>query len=718
MSKPARPVYNNRELSWIDFNRRVLEEALDPGLPPLERLKFLAIVSSNLDEFMMVRVGGLEMLLERGKNEPDLSGLTTEEQLAKVSELVHAMVEEQYACFLDDLTPLLAGEGLHRIAVDKATPAVHEYLEQVFDHDLYPILSPLAVRDGEDFPAIPGLHLNLLVKLKPAPGAAGARPGKGRAKKAPDRYAVVPIPRKLSRFITVPIEEGHNVALLEDVIAAFVEKLFPGEPIAECRVFRITRNADMSVREDLAVDLMMRMKEVLDARKQSDCVRLELDAGTSAALRAWLVKALQVRPDSVYDIRGPLDLAGWFGLARATGFDRLRDKPWPPQPSPLAPVGTPMFEILARRDLLLHHPYDSFDPVVRFIEEAANDPDVLAIKQILYRTSENSPIIAALARAATRDKQVTAVVELKARFDEARNISWAQALEQAGVQVIYGIKGLKTHAKVCVVVRREAGGIRRYCHFGTGNYNEITSRLYTDISYMTAREDYGADATAFFNMITGYSQPIRFRKIESAPIGLKDRLLDLIESEILRSREGQPAAIRARFNSLTHPEVIDALYRASQAGVKIQLNVRGICCLRPGVPGLSDNIEVISIIDRFLEHSRIFYFHQGGDPLVFISSADWMQRNLDKRVELLVPVADPESRDRLVHILDIAFQDTAKARVQQADGVYRRRTPGKKKTVLRSQARFYEEACDAARLQQKAGEDLFVPERPATLTQG
>lgn len=709
MSDPVSPVYNNRELSWIDFDRRVLEEALDPTLPPLERLKFLAIVSSNLDEFFMVRVGGLDLLLARGKNEPELSGLTTEQQLTQISSLVHAMVAEQYACLLNDLVPQLASEGLRRITMDEATPAVHEYLEQVFDHDLYPILSPLAVRDDEEFPFIPGLNLNLIVRLKPS-----ARSGKGK-KRLPDRHAVVPIPRKLSRFITVPIDEGHNYALVEDVVSTFVQRLFPGEPIVECRIFRITRNADMGVREDLAVDLMMRMKEVLDARKQSDCIRLELDARTSADLRNWLIQALDVREDAIYDLDGPLDLSAYFGLARATGFDHLRDKPWPPQPSPGVPPGVPMFDILSRKDLLLHHPYESFDPVIRFIDEAANDPDVLAIKQILYRTSENSPIIAALTRAASRDKQVTAVVELKARFDEARNIHWAQSLEQSGVQVIYGIKGLKTHAKICVVVRREPGGIKRYVHFGTGNYNEITSRLYTDISYLTCREDYGADATAFFNMITGYSQPIRFRKIEAAPIGIKERLLDLIESEAMRSREGQEAMIRARINSLTHPEIIDALYRASQAGVKIQLNVRGICCLRPGVSGLSENIEVVSIIDRFLEHSRILYFHQGGEPQVFISSADWMQRNLDKRVELLIPIADDDCRERLTHILSVAFKDNVKGRGQQPDGVYRRLKPGRKKDTLRSQAYFYEEACAAAQQLQHTGRDLFVPERPAGL---
>ncbi|HMP73486.1 MAG TPA: polyphosphate kinase 1 [Kiritimatiellia bacterium] len=703
------PVYNNRDLSWVDFNRRVLEEALDPSLPPLERLKFLAITASNFDEFFMVRVGALEFLLDQGRNEPDLSGLTVHDQLLAISSRAHEMVDTLYTCFLNQVKPALRDAGIRRLYTNDLTPQVYDYLEQVFDHDLYPILSPIALHPDEPFPSIPGLAINLLVRLKPANDAKPSR-------KTPFRYAVVPIPRKLGRFITVPIDEGHNYCLTEDVVAEFVERLFPGEPIAETVPFRITRNADMSVREDAAGDLLHRMKEVLDARKQSDCVRLEIAATAGKTSAEKLTSLLQVRPDAIYPISGPIDLSAYFGLARMTGLDHLRDKPWPPQQSPDVPANTSLFDIISRKDLLLHHPYESFDPVVRLVEEAADDPNVLAIKQILYRTSENSPIIAALARAANREKHVTAIVELKARFDEARNIGWAKELERSGVQVIYGIKGLKTHAKICVIVRREGGGIRRYVHFGTGNYNENTARLYTDISYLTCNDDYGADATAFFNMITGFSQPIRFRKLEAAPIGLKDRLLELIESERMRKREGQDARIIARLNSLVHPDIINALYRASQAGVKIHLNIRGICCLRPGVPGLSENIEVVSIVDRFLEHSRILYFHQGGEPQVFISSADWMPRNLERRVELLIPVDDDACRNRLIHILETIFRDTLKARRQKPDGSYERIKPSRNAPPLRSQEAFYQAAREAHQLAQRNDKAVFVPERPSLVT--
>jgi polyphosphate kinase len=443
-------------------------------------------------------------------------------------------------------------------------------------------------------------------------------------------------------------------------------------------------------------------------------VRLEVADRVSKTTLAFLQSLLQVDDDNVYRIRGPLDLSAYMSMARMAGFDELREKPWPPFPSPDVKPGESIFDTLARQDLLIHQPYESFDPVVRLLEEAADDPDVLAIKQILYRTSEKSPIVAALARAANRDKHVTVIVELKARFDEARNIGWAEELEQTGVQVIYGLRGLKTHAKICIIVRREPGGIRRYVHFGTGNYNEITARLYTDVSYMTCQEDYGADATAFFNMITGYSQPVKFRRIEAAPIGLRARLLDLIASETQRVEQGQKGSIVARVNSLVDTEIIEALYRASQAGVTIHLNVRGVCCLRPGVPGLSDRIRVVSIVDRFLEHSRIFWFHHGGDELVFISSADWMPRNLDRRVELLVPVDDVASKKRLMAILQTAFRDNVKARILKPDGSYERAKPGDKEKSLRSQEVFYQDAGEAIRRIQKNTHVVFEPQRPVT----
>ncbi len=699
---PREQRFFSRELSWIAFNRRVLEEALDEGNPLLERLKFLAIVSSNLDEFFMVRVGGLQLMLAEGRRERDAAGLDPEEQLAEISRQVHEMVATQYACFIDVIRPRLRAAGIHRQDVKDLTPALYEHLQHLFEHEIYPVLSPISLENPEEPPLIPGLTLHLAVRLKPA-GTAGRKP----------RYAVVTLPKKLGRFITLPIEEGHNYALVEDVVTLFADRLFPGETISECVPFRITRNADMSVREDLAADLLAEMKDVLLQRRNSACVRLEVSDRVSKITLSFLQSLLAVDDAHTYSAPGPLDMSAYFSIGRMTGFDDLREKPWPPQPLPGAQPNESMFEIIRRGDVLLYHPYQSFDPVVRLLEEAADDPDVLAIKQILYRTSENSPVVAALARAAARDKHVTALVELKARFDEARNIGWAEALEQTGVQVIYGLKRLKTHAKICIIVRREPGGIRRYVHFGTGNYNEITARLYGDISFMTCQEEYGADATAFFNMITGYSQPVTFRRIEAAPIGLRPKLLALIEGEIQRQQQGQKGEIMVKVNSLVDRELIEALYRASQAGVKIQLSVRGICCLRPGVRGLSENITVSSVVDRFLEHARILYFRHGGEPLVFISSADWMPRNLDRRVELLTPVDDPACREQLINYLKISLDDEAKARLLQPDGTYTRHPNRLAAKALRSQAELYRIACELAKRAAQMPRVIFEPQRPA-----
>lgn len=695
------PAFLNRELSWLEFNARVLEEARDESNLLLERLKFLAITSSNLDEFFMVRVGGLALLRDQKRNDPDPSGLTAEQQLAEIARRTRAMVDEQQRLFVEDLEPKLTAAGLRRSRREDLTAHLYEYLQGYFERELYPVLSPVAVESRDDLPSLPGLGMNLIVRLK-----AG-----DDAKK--NRYAVVAIPKKLGRFITVPIEEGHNFMLVEDVVGEFVQRLFPGESIAEWAPFRLTRNADMAAREDLASDLLAQMKEVLTARKNSDCVRLEVARSISKTALGFLQGLLDAPEAFVFPVPGPIDLSAYFGLARMTGFDDLRDKPWPPQMHPAIKPGESMFDAISRGDLLLYHPYHSFDPVVRLVEEAADDPDVLAIKQILYRTSEKSPVVAALARAANRDKHVTAIVELKARFDEARNIGWAEALEQTGVQVIYGLKGLKTHAKILIIVRREAGGIRRYVHFGTGNYNEITARLYSDVSYLTCAEDWGADATAFFNMITGYSQPVTFRRIEAAPIGLRARLMDLIESEIQRRQQGQEGRIWIKVNSLVDQHLIEALYRASQAGVEVRANVRGICCLRPGVPGLSENITVTSIVDRFLEHARILYFHHGGSPLVFISSADWMPRNLDRRVELLVQVDDDACRESLIRIFKLCFRDTAKARILQPDGSYRRASAGSK-SPFRSQEAFYREAREGLQRARTEAPFVFEPQRPVT----
>jgi polyphosphate kinase len=693
----------NRELSWLEFDRRVLEEAMDPSVPLLERLKFLSITSSNLDEFFMVRVGGLQQLLAEGKNRFDPAGMTTRQQLTEISVRTHLLVAEQAACFLQDVEPKLAAAGIRRLTPEQISPENIEYLERLFDREIYPILTPRAIESPADFPLLTGLGLDLLVRLKPA--STLRKP----------RFAIVTLPRRLSRFITVPVrKEGYDYILLEDIVGIFKEKLFPGEAVVECVPFRITRNADLTVREDLAGDLLGQMRGVLNARKRSGCVRLEVSQHISKTAHSFLKSALKVNQDQIYMVHSPLDLSAYRELANAAGFDHLKYESWPPQSSPQIAPNESMFEVLARGDILLVHPYESFEPVVRLLDQAADDPDVLAIKQILYRTSGSSPIVAALGRAAGKGKHVTAVVELKARFDEARNIDWARALEQSGVQVIYGLRGLKVHAKICIIVRREPTGLRRYVHFGTGNYNEVTARLYSDVSFMTSNEDFGADATQFFNTITAYSQPIRYRKIEVAPLGLRAQLLSLIESEAQRCKQGQQGHIMAKLNSLVDTEIIQALYRASQQGVQIQLNVRGICCLRPGVPKFSEIIEVISTVDRFLEHSRILYFHHGGQPLIFISSADWMPRNLDRRVELLVPIEDSALQARLISILNLTFQDNVKARRLLSDGRYEKPQIGSTTKVVRTQQLFYEQARDAAKQAQKDRYQTFIPQRPAS----
>jgi polyphosphate kinase len=692
----------NRELSWLEFNSRVLEEARDTTVPLLERLKFLAISSSNLDEFFMVRVGGLRQLLDEGKSAFDSSGLTTEQQLTEISRRTGRLVADQYQCLLKELDPALAAAGIQRVRVESLNAEQLAHVERIFTHDLHPLISPIAVKMLAAFPLLPGLRLNLLVRLEPD-------------KDLPQtpRFAVLHLPRTLARFITVPDPAKYTCVPVEEIVAAFVARFFPGETVAECVPFRITRNADLAVREDQAGDLLGHMREVLDARKRGNCVRLEVDDRVTEAALAFLRQALRINFEQVYKAPGPIDLSAFWALVKLPGFDKLKDTAWPPQLSPDVPPDAAMFDVIARKDVLLFHPFQGFDPVVRFIEQAADDPDVLAIKQILYRTNENSRIVAALARAAGRGKLVTALVELKARFDEARNIEWAEALEHAGVQVIYGLKRLKVHAKICIVVRREPTGIRRYMHFGTGNYNEVTSRIYSDVGLMTCDEDLAADATAFFNAITGYSQPIQYRKIAAAPHGLRARLIELIESEAERSRQGQKARIMAKLNALVHRDVIEALYRASQAGVKIDLNVRGVCCLRPGVPGLSDNITVTSILDRFLEHSRVLYFLHGGEERVFISSADWMPRNLDRRVELLVPVEDIACKSRLVAILKTSMRDTVKARRLLPDGSYERVKPLRRGKPLRSQEVFYREACEAAQQARKNLYMVFEPQLPA-----
>ncbi|REJ73025.1 MAG: polyphosphate kinase 1 [Planctomycetota bacterium] len=694
--------YLNRELSWLGFNQRVLEEALDASVPALERLKFLAITSSNLDEFFRVRVGGLQQLEARGATRRDASGLSPREQLDAIRDRVARMYAAQYHCFLHEIEPVLARAGLRRLQPDDLTSTQRTFARQVFDEQIYPILTPVAVADGSKFPLLPNLMLTLCVRLTPTSDETDS----------PPRFAVLPLGPNLPRFVSIPAERGYAYVLLEDLVTAFVGRFFEEQEVVECVPFRVTRNADISVQEDSASDLLEAMQNVLSQRNLAQCARLEIAETASTHSTQFLLDSLRISPERTFNVAGPLDLSAWFSLTDRPGFEDLTYEDWPPQPSPAAPRDRSLFEVIAAGDVLLCHPYESFEPVVRFIEEAAEDPEVMAIKQTLYRTSRNSPIVEALQRATEAGKHVTVVVELKARFDEARNIQWARRLEEAGAQVIYGVKGLKTHAKACLIIRREPHGIQRYVHFGTGNYNEATARIYSDISFFTVDPDLSADAVAFFNAVTGYSQPQKYRKIAAAPQGLRDRLLELIRTETARARDNRPARIIAKVNALVDARLIDALYKASQAGVRVQLNVRGICRLRPGVPGLSDNIDVVSIVDRFLEHARILYFHHGGDELMFISSADWMPRNLDRRIELLTPIEDVECRRRLKSILDTYFRDNVKARRLLPDGAHRAVDRSDDEPSRRAQQELYRRAVEAFDLAQRSRGTMFVPHRP------
>jgi polyphosphate kinase len=691
----------NRELNWIEFDRRVLHEATDPSVPLLERLKFLAISDANLDEFFMVRVGGLQMLVDQGISTPDMSGLTPAEQLKAVHARVLAMLRDQYACLDAMLEPALAEAGIVRVAFGDLDERQSKYLSRLFAHEIFPIITPIGLDPGRPLPLLANLYIHVAVRLSPAPGEKRAR------------LAVIPLVPTMDRFIRLPAEGGYHYILLEDAIAGFVARLFPNDPVLETSSFKITRNADMSVAEDGAGDLLSQMAQVLDARKISDCVRLEVHAGMSGQMLDFLEKALSVAEPQTYRVPGPLRLSDLMRLGSLDGYDEHKYESWPPQTSPDLDPRTSMFSVIAKRDLIFFHPYESFEPVLRFIEEAALDPDVLAIKQILYRVSKNSPIVAALRRAAERGKYVTVIVELKARFDEARNIEWARMLERAGAQVIYGVKGLKTHAKVALVVRRESRGVVRYVHFGTGNYNESTAKLYSDVSYLTSNEELGSDASSFFNAVTGYTQPQKYLKIHAAPMLLREAVLNAIDAEIERKKHGHRALIMAKVNSLADAEIIEALYKASQAGVRVLLNIRGICCLRPGVKGLSDNISVVSIVDRYLEHSRILYFLHGGDEHVFISSADWMPRNLDRRVELLVPVDDPDCKRQLIDALNVYFQDTVKARRLLPDGSYESLFVKGRRRNMRSQEALYLKAKERTKKARQAKRTTFEPHRPA-----
>ena len=694
--------YFNRELSWLEFNQRVLDQATSQRVPLLERLKFLGITASNLDEFFMVRVGGLKLQQARGVASTDTAGMSVSAQLSAIAARTSQMVTAQYACFNNELEPSLNEAGINRVKMSEASIKQREAASRIFDEEIYPVLSPMAIDSSREFPLLVNLMLHVCVEL----AAPKLDP--------PRRFAVIPLGRVLPRILTLPAERGFSFALLEDVVAWLADRFFPKEQLISSVPFRITRNGDVSLQEDQAADLMRDMEEVLAQRRTAGCVRLEIGADAPAEMLEFLQQSLELTEQDVVQATGPLDLSAFMQLQSLEGFDSLRDPIWVPQRSPQVDPTQSMFTTLSEGDLLLCHPYESFEPVVRIVEEASADPDVLAIKQTLYRTSRKSPIVAALCRAAERGKYVTAIVELKARFDEARNIEWARELEEAGVQVIYGVKKLKTHAKVCIIVRREPRGIVRYVHFGTGNYNETTARLYSDVSYLTCNDELGSDASAFLNAVTGYSQPQAYRLIDAAPISLRKRLLTLIQGETERKKQGGRALIVIKINSLVDPQLIEALYTASQAGVTIRLNVRGICCLRPGIQGLSENITVVSVVDRFLEHARVLYFYHGGDELVFISSADWMPRNLDRRIELLTPIEDAPSRRRLISLLEGYFRDNQNAWELQADGSYLRRLPDDGHAPYRCQEAQHRLAVETLKQSEQSRRTLFQTHQPAS----
>jgi polyphosphate kinase len=718
--KVPKPKFINRELSWLDFNQRVLNQAMNPAVPLLERVKFLAISASNLDEFFMVRVGGLKLVQQSRQEISEPSGRSVAQQLKEIRQLVLEMNRQQSACLLNHLEPELSQQGILRLTSEQLTEPEKARLLKRFRDETQSVISPVAIETEEDFPVLSGARLCLCVRLKHAPdrflpNTQATRLSDAEELSSQDIFQLIPLGKKLDRFWPVRGERGSSdrdfrYMLLEDVIGMFLPELFVGHEIVEWAALRVTRNGDIALNEDGRADLMDGMRELLSARRTADCVRLTISSNASQQMQRFAQKFVGVSVEEIFPIDGPLALTDYFELANTPGFKELKDEPWPPHASPDFPPEENIFELIAQRDRLLHHPYQSYEPVVNFVRSAANDPQVIAIKQTLYRTSSDSEIVASLVQAAKSGKHVTAIVELKARFDEARNIQWASLLQEAGVDVVYGIRGLKTHAKCCIVVRKEPQGIRRYVHFGTGNYNEGTARVYSDISLFTCQEQIGNDAVRLFNAITGRSVPQPLSKLAAAPINLRETLLNLIEIERLNAANDGTARIVAKLNSLVDPEIIAALYRASQAGVQIRLNVRSTCCLIPQKKGLSENIEVVSVIDRFLEHSRIFQFHQAGDERVFISSADWMVRNLDKRIELLIPVEDPRCKARLMKILGFYFDDNSNAMALQSDGSYQPVKRKKKKGQFRSQQKLYEEARDYL-ISQQQPTLVFQPSR-------
>lgn len=671
-------IFTNRELSWLDFNQRVLSEARDKNILLFERMKFLSITASNLDEFYMIRVASLKDMVHAKYDKKDIAGMTPSEQLKAINEKTHDFVAAQYSTYNRSLIPLMKTEKLFIKKHEELNKNQEKYVERYFNDTIYPVVTPMAVDSSRPFPLIRNKSLNIAALLE---------------NDGDFEFATVQVPSVLPRYFVIPSENSDEtiIILLEEIIEKFIDRLFLNYKVVCAHPYRVMRNADLSIDEEDAADLLKEIQKQLKKRQWGEAIRLEVEENMDKRLLKILKKELLLKDEDIFKINGPIDLTFLMKLYGLEGFEHLKDKKYIPVPNPAINNEEDIFTQIKRGDILLHHPYQSFDPVVDFVRQAAMDDKVLAIKQTLYRVSGNSPIIASLAQAAENGKQVSVLVELKARFDEENNINWAKMLEKAGCHVIYGLKGLKTHSKITLVVRNEEEGIKRYVHLGTGNYNDATAKLYTDMGLFTCRNSIGEDATAVFNMLSGYSEPESWNKLSLAPLWLRDKFSELIKRETENAKAGKEAKIIAKMNSLCDKEIIKLLYDASRAGVKIELIIRGICCLRAGVPGMSENITVRSLVGMFLEHSRIFYFYNEGKEEIYMGSADWMPRNLDKRVEILFPVEDEELKKEVKHILDIQLSDTLKAHIMNQDGVYEK-VDKRGKKLLGAQAYFCEEA--------------------------
>lgn len=688
-------LYINRELSWLEFNERVLEEARDTRHPLLERVKFLSIVGSNLDEFFMIRVAGIQEQVRAGFVELSPDGMTPDQQLKSIHDRVSLMMKSMRDCFWKDINPALIAAGIQLLRMSELRQPERVKLSEFFAHDIFPVLTPLAFDPGHPFPYISNMSLNIAAVVSTPLGE--------------ERFARIKVPDVIPRLVHIPSEDNGPTRFvwLEDLIAENLGLLFPGMTIKESYVFRVTRNADMEIQEDEAEDLIYSIEESIRMRRYGSAVRVAVQEGMPSRIRDILIENLDALSDGVYELQPPLGISHLMQLLSLPRPD-LKDPPYHPAVPSLGEEGEDIFAAMRRRDIVLHAPYDSFSPVVQFIETAVNDQNVLAIKQTLYRIGKESPLIPLLIRAAENGKQVAVLVELKARFDEENNIGWAKQLERAGIHVVYGLVGLKTHAKMALVIRKESDKLRRYVHLSTGNYNMVTAQIYTDLNYFTCREDIAEDVTEVFNYLTGYSCKETYRKLAVAPVSLRQAVTSLIEREMANAKSGKQGHIIMKMNSLTDVQMIEKLYDASKAGVRIELIVRGICSLRPGVKGVSETIRVVSIVGRFLEHSRVFYFENGGTPELYLSSADLMSRNLYRRVELMFPIEEPSTIESIKkEVLDTALADTSRARELQPDGTFVRVHPRDGQEIVDSQ-----QAIMAGRLRSTPPKRLIPRESP------